>query len=252
MKLRFSNKAQGVRNDHKKLYFFIIAVLVGLITTLQIRSNFTYNGIVTIPKLIQMQKDIDNLKSETKQLKDSTAELSNKLVEYEASLANTGTIYGKMNSELLYTKDIAGLQAVEGPGVVITLSDGLEKITNQMFLDWIVVHDNDVLEIVNALKAAGAEAISINGERIMSTSSIRCGGPTILIDEKRHAIPFVIRAIGDPRKLEAIANSTNSYFDFLRYRGVMAQIHKVENMTIRGYNGKRKLMYQKKINGGDK
>ncbi|MFZ5352672.1 MAG: DUF881 domain-containing protein [Bacillota bacterium] len=238
--------------DHKRLYFFIIALLVGLFTTLQIKSNITFQGIVTIPKLMLMQNDIENLQKETKKLAESTNMLSSKLEEYEESLSDNGNIYGKLYDELLNTRDIAGMVKVEGPGVIITLSDGVEEVTNDMLWNWIVVHDDDVLAIVNELKNAGAEAISINDERLIATSSIRCGGPTILIDGKRHAIPFVIKAIGDPQKLEAISTAPGSFFEFLKYRGVSIELHKVDNIIINGYTGNKKLTFQKKVEGGDK
>jgi uncharacterized protein YlxW (UPF0749 family) len=238
-------------NKHRRLYFFIIALLLGVIGTLQIRSNFTYNGIVTISNLLELQNEIENIQNENKLLKESTEEMQIKLKVYKDSLNITGSIYGNMEAELQDTNHIAGMEKVEGSGVIITLNDSIEEVTSDLMLDWILVHDTDILEIVNELRAAGAEAISINDERVIATTSVRCGGPTILIDDKRHAIPFVIKAIGDPNKLYAIATAPDSYIDWLNSRGVRVSFYRADKLIINGYNGRDKLYYQKKIEGGE-
>ncbi len=238
-------------DKHRRLYFFIIAVLLGVIGTLQIRSNFTYNGIVTISKLLEMQNEIENLQNESELLRGATQDMQLKLKHYKDSYNMTGSIHGTMEADLEETNDMAGMEKVEGPGVIITLNDSLEEVTNDFMLDWILVHDTDILELVNELRAAGAEAISINGERVIATTSVRCGGPTILIDDKRHAIPFVIKAIGDPNKLYAIATAPDSYIEWLYSRGVRVTFHRADKLIIDGYKGRHKLNYQKKIEGGE-
>jgi len=99
---------------------------------------------------------------------------------------------------------------------------------------------------------AGAEAISINGERVTATTNIRCGGPTINIDGKRHAAPFIIRAIGDPKALEASALAPDSYIElYMEYTGIQVEIQKVEKLVINGCNNLGKMKYQRKAEGGE-
>jgi uncharacterized protein YlxW (UPF0749 family) len=97
------------------------------------------------------------------------------------------------------------------------MNDSVAKVSEEGTEDLYVIHDADILNIVNELRAAGAEAISINDERVTATSNIRCGGPTINIDGKRHAVPFVIKAIGNPRTLEAGATAPSGYIDLMEY-----------------------------------
>ena len=104
----------------------------------------------------------------------------------------------------------AGLGAVAGPAVTVTLddaprpTDGAPAASNNP--DDLVIHQQDVQSVVNALWAGGAEAMTIMGERVVSTSAIRCVGNTLLVQGALVGPPFVITAIGDrPRMSEALA-----------------------------------------------
>lgn len=242
-------------NMNRKLYIYylsILAVIIGFIVAVQLKSNITYQGIITIPKLLDLQNEISNVEMENSQLKDSISEHAMKLDEYKASVENTGSAYGTMKNELEKVKNIASYYAVRGPGIIMTLNDSKKEITEGEDIAWYLIHDIDILEIVNELRVAGAEAISINGERVTATTSIRCGGPTINIDGKRHATPFIIRAIGDPKVLEASALAPDSYVElYMEYTGIQVEIQKVDELIISGYSSLGKLRYQRKAEGGE-
>ncbi|KUO73566.1 MAG: hypothetical protein APF77_02720 [Clostridia bacterium BRH_c25] len=233
-------------------YLFILAAIIGFIATVQFKSNITYQGIVTIPKLLDLQNEIKNVEAENKQLNDSISEQALKLSLYKSGVESTGSAFGIMQNELEKIRNYSNYSKVQGPGVIITLNDSQQEIAEGEDVAWYLIHDIDVLEIVNELRTAGAEAISINGERVTATTSIRCGGPTINIDGKRHAVPFIIKAIGDPKSLEASALAPESYIElYMAYSGLQIEIQKVEKLIIDGYNGRNKLRYQRKTEGGE-
>jgi len=232
-------------------YLFVLAAIIGFITSVQLKSNITYQGIVTIPKLLELQNEIKNFEAENKQLTDSIGEQALKLTEYKAGVESTGSAFGNMKNELVKMTNYSNYASVHGPGIIITLNDSQQEIAEGEDIAWYLIHDIDILEIVNELRTAGAEAISINGERVTATTSIRCGGPTINIDGKRHAVPFVIKAIGDPKALEASAIAPESYIElYMSYSGIQVKIQRVERLTINGYDGKYKVRYQRKTEGG--
>ncbi|MEA4845691.1 MAG: DUF881 domain-containing protein [Clostridiaceae bacterium] len=233
-------------------YLFILAAIIGFIATVQLKSNITYQGLITIPKLLDLQNEINNVEMENKQLKDSISEQSMRLVEYKTSVENTGSAFGTMKNELEKAKALASYYAVQGQGIIMTLNDSQQEVAEGEDIAWYLVHDIDILEIVNELRMAGAEAISINDERVTATTSIRCGGPTINVDGKRHAAPFIIRAIGDPKALEASALAPDSYIElYMEYTGIQVEIQKVENLIIYGNDSRDKLRYQRKAEGGE-
>lgn len=103
------------------------------------------------------------------------------------------------------TKLFAGTSAVHGPGVVVLLKDSPKRTTSLMAqsdMGDYIVHDRDVREVVNELFSAGAQAISVNGQRLISNSSIRCVGPVVHVNATPIAAPFIVKAIGDPLTLE--------------------------------------------------
>ena len=233
-------------------YFLLIAVFIGYLLTVQIRATIPSNqGIVTIPKILEMKNGIDNTKKENLKLASSINEAKLKLQDYEEGINKTGNVFGIMEEELELARNYANYAKMQGPGIVITMNDSLAEVAEYENPDWYVIHDGDILEIINELRAAGAEAISINDERVTASSTIRCGGPTINIDGKRHAVPFIIKAIGDPQKLEASATAPSGYIDYMEYYDIRIIIQKVDKLTINAYDIKYKLNYQKKTEGGE-
>lgn len=100
----------------------------------------------------------------------------------------------------------AGLVPVTGPGVTVELDDaprqpGRPELSAEP--DDLVVHQQDVQAVVNALWAGGAEAMSLMGQRIVSTSAVRCVGNTVILHGQVYSPPFVVTAIGDPAALRA-------------------------------------------------
>ena len=162
--------------------------------------------------------------------------------------------YDDIIEELEYAKNqiidgnkIIGLSEVKGPGVVIRVEDSkidLSKldINKSMDLSNYIVHDMDLLKVVNELKNAGAEAISINEQRIISTTSIICGGNTISINGEKIGSPFVIKAIGSP---EALANleRPGGCIANLKERELVAVLKKDNDITIPKYSGVLNFKY---------
>ena len=90
----------------------------------------------------------------------------------------------------------AGLSSVHGPALRVTLDDSSLKKSPTGDLNDLVIHSQDVQAVVNALWRAGAEAIAVNGQRLVSTSAVLCVGNTLLLDGTVHSPPYVLVAIG--------------------------------------------------------
>ena len=100
-----------------------------------------------------------------------------------------------------------------------------------------MIHDEDILRIVNELRAAGAEAVSINGQRLIATSEIRCAGPTLSVNNVRSAPPYEIIAIGDIKALENSIKMRGGVEDALKVWGIQIDIQTLENVYIPPYTG---------------
>ena len=100
----------------------------------------------------------------------------------------------------------AGLEPVHGPGLVVTLTDA-QRDANGRFPrdaspDDLVVHQQDIQAVLNAMWTAGAEAIQMQGQRIIATSAPRCVGNTLLLNGRTYSPPYTITAIGDAAAMQ--------------------------------------------------
>lgn len=177
----------------------------------------------TYSELQEAQKTLEQVRQEATQ-NDETAEAK------EQQLKENNMLLGNID--------------VKGEGVQITLQDSLETSSILTASDQIV-HYDDLQAIINELKNAGAEAIEVNGERIVSTTSITCEGNIIKINGKRIGSPFNILAIGSQDLLYGSLERAGSYMDYLRERGLIAEIKKMDEVTIAKYSGVLSYEYLK-------
>lgn len=121
-----------------------------------------------------------------------------------------------LNEILLRRKMQAGYQKLQGKGLIIELMDSEEEVGDGENSNNLLIHDQDILILLNDLKVAGAEGLSVNGQRIVAKSEIKCSGATITINGTTYGQPFIIKAIGNPKQLEAAVLSPDSYGDILQ------------------------------------
>jgi len=97
---------------------------------------------------------------------------------------------------LTLMRERMGLVAAEGPGLVVTLDDSTDRVSPSGNLNDLVIHSQDVQAVANGLWGAGAEALAVNGQRVVPTSAILCVGNTLLINGTVHSPPFRFAALG--------------------------------------------------------
>jgi uncharacterized protein YlxW (UPF0749 family) len=143
----------------------------------------------------------------------------------------------------------AGFTAVHGPGITVTLNDSSRRTNdflgaNAPDNDDLVVHQQDVQAVVNAMWAGGAEAMSIMDVRVISTSAVRCVGNTLLLHGQVFSPPFKITAIGEPtamrRALES-AEGVQQFRDAVADFGLGYTETVERNVTVRAYDGSSDL-----------
>lgn len=192
-------------------------IVFGLLLTLSLRlqnSVMQNNGDDKNDVLISLVK---NNEAEISAYENTLSELRQQYDKMTAKPTNEADIKA-LQRELAALKAQAGLTAIEGPGIIITLDDNKVGLTQapQSDANNYIIHYQYILRIVNDLKRGGAEAISVNDQRLATASEIRCVGNTILINTTRLAPPYEIKAIGDVLSLEdTLLNS--SQYNNLRY-----------------------------------
>lgn len=158
-----------------------------------------------------VQDEADHYDKLRGQVADLTAEVN----ELSAALQDRDVARHRSRIERL--KDPAGLVARRGPGVRITLSDAPEEVINAATgdLNPLLVHQQDIQAVVNALWKGGATAVTIQGQRVVSTTGIRCEGNSVQLHGVPYPQPYVIEAVGDQGALLAAIES-DAYIDAYR------------------------------------
>lgn len=163
-----------------------------------------------------------------------------KLNEYKQKRESNQEASELLDKELLQAKTIAGLTNVKGNGIVVTLTD------NEGTVDGRAVKAEDLNELINELRVAGAEAISINDQRITNMVDIFQVDESILVNGKRKWIssPYIIKAIGDPKYLEsALTTKKIGYVD--QHSEIKVEVVKQNNIKILKYEDEIKINYAK-------
>lgn len=224
-----------------------IAIILGLMClVLTIAICIQMNTIEDANKTVgKTMSSNDGLRDEVLKWRDRYNSSYKQLQKLETELEDTrnqaianddGDI--KKQEELKNVNKLLGFTEVKGAGVVITLDDNREVSEDKLLnVGDVLVHEADLVEIINALYNAGADAISINNQRIVSTTEIRCDGNIVRINGKMIGVPMTIKAIGFPERMYTSMLIPGGQLRLMMRDGVVVNIEKVEDITIPKYEG---------------
>lgn len=196
---------------------------------------------------------VHTLEEQRTGLEDRLAALRYELAEVEREAAEETGVSQSFSHELDRVRQTAGLSAIEGPGVEVVLGDATDVAQGADPNDYLI-HDTDIAAVVNALFVGGAEAIEVNGERIVATTPIRCAGTTVLVNATRLGSPYLIKAIGDPTALEnAVLEDESAALLFGTYQtqyGLEVSMRRSTDVTVSGFRGSMRPQYLESPDGG--
>ncbi len=232
----------------KKVQILIacLCFLLAFSITLQYKSVTKNNSMDSqeLKRIQDLENELINANEEIINLKKENMQLASDIDIYRKDAASKDSGSSALKAELEKSLLVSSLTAVEGPGVTVTLSDSTDAQTENA--ESYIVHDADLRSVVNELYGAGAEAVSINGERLYALSTIRCVGNTIMVNNKRCTPPFEIKAIGDSTSLESGLNIRGGVLDVLRLYRIGVNVTKNENIKMDKFTGNITFTYAKK------
>ncbi|HXH60446.1 MAG TPA: DUF881 domain-containing protein [Fimbriimonadaceae bacterium] len=225
----------------------LLAMVVGFFTSVAwISDRAENNRLQNLPVDVRerlvagrldAQSNLVGLNEEIQKLRDENTRLQNLLAE-----GSKGT--KELNNSLQDTKLFAGLTEVTGPGLSLVLRDSRKPLDNVLDPAGGIIHDTDVLKIVNEFWNAGAEAIAVNGKRVGPRTNFRCVGSTILVDSVKIATPVRIDVIGDPQTLLGAINLPGGPLDEIRaVDPAMVALSVVERQRLNAYTGTMSSKY---------
>ena len=209
----------------------LVCVLIGFMVAVQFRTAQDAKGSLS-------QQRIEEISDRLLQTEHERDELSEELHKMQTAAASTDN---QQDKDLLRYR--AALVPLEGEGVIVRMDDSTKPAKAGENPNLYVIHDDDLLRVVNELRAAGAEAIAINGQRLTGTSEIRCAGPTLSVNNVRSSAPFEIRAIGDKKSLENALRMRGGVAETLGVWGIQLDIKASNDVYIPPYRGSIRQSY---------
>ncbi len=222
-----------MKNKTAKITIFCVCIILGFFFALQLKSVRINAKETSQPARIEELSQLLIEEKEKNEILNKQLEQYAQDVDKFRDQAQQSGGYASVLAEQLERADLlAGNTAVHGPGITVTLKDSVSVNTSGMDENAYVVHDSDLLRVINELRASGAEAISLNGERVLATSEIRCAGPTVSINNTRYAAPFVIKAIGDPDTMEQSLMMRSGIVSELENFQIEVTVVKSQDITV--------------------
>jgi uncharacterized protein YlxW (UPF0749 family) len=211
-----------------------VCFVFGGLLAMQLRAIQQVNANKQTEKtgILLAQKQADIMRKEAieaaKQRTAQDARIKSLTAALNSGVSLTKTQMAALNSQIKEMQTVAGLTPLSGPGVSLTLSDNPaagQAAGDTAFLPGLV-HDFDLLQVVNELRSVKADAIAIKGAggeavRITGYTPIRCVGPVIYVNWNPVAAPFTIEAVGDPGTLKSALAMPNGIIDQLRTNGAI-------------------------------
>ncbi len=226
----------------------VLGALLGL--SLKTQRQAVDEGVPT--RLPAIKAEFGAFKAENLNLQKELADYRRRYEKVAEEQARGVSSSKALIEALTEAKMLAGTTKLHGPGVIVTLRDSpkLERLdrneTRKEIIESYIIHDQDILLVCNELFATGAEAIAVNDQRIIASSSIRCVGTTVLINDVHVGPPFVIRAIGNADVLEKGIELTGGAADTLSLKLFdMIGVEKATDITLPAYTGSTRFSFAK-------
>ena len=209
----------------------LVCILIGFMIAVQFRTAQDSKGSLS-------QQRIEELSDRLLKTEHERDELSEELHKMQTA---TGDAENTQDQDMLRYR--AALIPLAGEGVIVHMDDSTKTVKAGENPNLYVIHDDDLLRVINELRAAGAEEISVNGQRLTGISEIRCAGPTLSVNNVRSSAPFEIRAIGDKKSLESALRMRGGVAETLGVWGIQIDIKTSDNVYIPPYRGSIRQTY---------
>lgn len=227
----------------------LLALFIGLVISIQITTTQGSDpgGLVPLAKAQGYLEQLKQVRAEKDDAMQELNKLEERLDKIEKEKSDEDFFLKGVVSDLEKYKMAAGVIDVQGPGVIITVDDPLPTADNSGDYSVIMLRSDLLVSLVNRMKDAGAEAISINGQRVIATTEISLAGENVNINTVPTAPPYVIKAIGNPDTIESTLTIRFGIVEQMKSYGLRIDIDKKDKIEIPRYSGIIKYRYAKPV-----
>lgn len=222
-----------------KLIIILTIGLMSLVLACVMFMQFKVVNKTDIAEIETMREDelteaLTEWKEKYNETHEKLVDTENKIREYKETSENSEEASKLVKNELEESNIVLGKTDVTGNGIQVTLTDNSDKEYTAL----------DLLNLVNDLRSAGAEAISINGERIINlTDIVDISNKYVLVNSNKVSSPYIILAIGDENYLKSALNIKNGYVDMKQKEGYTITVDSKNNIKINKYSKNINLKY---------
>ncbi|WP_432195724.1 DUF881 domain-containing protein [Streptomyces sp. bgisy027] len=209
--------------------------------------------IRTDASLLKLSDLIHERSRENGELDDANASLRD---DVEALAERDDGSTEAEDAKLAALEHSAGTQKLTGEAISVTLNDAPPDATAKLpgypepQPDYLVIHQQDLQAVVNALWQSGAKGIKVMDQRLISTSAVRCVGNTLILQGRVYSPPYKITAVGDPEKMQqalAASKAIQNYMVYVNVYGLGWKVTEDGAVTLPGYSGTVDLQYAKPV-----
>jgi len=211
------------------LVFIVAAAVVN-----GVDASIDENSIYLLKNLNKYEENIEDMRNVVDNLKTDVVNEEKQISDYKNDDFFDRII--DINFQIEELRFYNGFTDVRGPGIMLRVTDSTSEDENLDVMDKIV-HDVDITVLLNDLKSAGAEAIDVNGKRIVNISEVVCAGPVLKINGEAVPAPFIIRAVGDQEALYNVVTEEGTYaYDLKNKYGMEVAVMMSYNLRIPRFN----------------
>lgn len=234
-----------MRNNEATIFIFIASIAIGILISMNISfKKVNARAFLNVKQYQEAIHEKNKLYAEVSNLKEKYNAYNEKLEKYEHQLSSEKEIREEVSEEIFQNKLQLGTIPVEGPGVKIVLNDADKESfeggtyeENKLKL----IHNTDIIQVINDLKNAKVEAISLNGQRITNVSDIYCDGTFIGINSGIKLLaPFYIEVIGDKTSIKEYMMRSDGYLQILMLRKIYVDIQEKDKIIVPATNNNKK------------
>lgn len=239
-----------MKHKVKSVILLALYLIVGVFLGLYLKTDREFYEPLNINTMKDTNLKIRTLKAEIKSINEELDKQNKKLENLEKLINNDEDFLKFLNDEKVFYEMISGDVDLEGAGIVLSIVE--EKVDREVRRTD-VIHDSDLLRIINDLRVAGAEAISINDLRVYSRTGVKCNGPVVRLNGRTKGAPFIIKAIGNSDKLYSAMKSPGTFASILEtINPIKLTIEQKDKVLVKKKIDEDKTIYSQKVTGEDK
>lgn len=223
----------------------LVCIILGLMLSFQLKATYNSSNVGKQRELRDISKELNDLRKQKSDLDQKLQAYQKKVDDYEKAAASQSDTAKMMKNEIDNLRFLSGLTDVQGQGIIITI----QSVTDLSTRETLPIGASDIIDIVNELNSAGAEAISINDERYVSRTQIRDIGDRVKINDTKFDPSQIvtIKAIGESDLLNGVFKLPGSIVEDLRNAGMEVKITPESNVKILKYNKPLDYKYMKAV-----